>query len=300
MLLRLTIIVYFCVIAQTFAQLKVELGETFSDKHKRNEPAIVYFNFQNNDTTSDTFVADMALGLTFEDVIWNGLSLSFVSEWHRNTQIKNKRHVQQLGLNLKKPFDFQNSSHFTLELNANGKYSHDLRATEGAGETGIYSAYINPYWSGVLPNNFLNYLRPGAIMPDTTTKASYIIQYEYLFGGGLEYIKHDDLLIGNVNAQLILYPASKALARLLNQTEFIKIQANITERTNHTNNDSLELSGFFFSYQIGVQYKLPDKKGLIGLSLDYINGANPLIAQIEQNYHQVTIKTKLSLSSNNK
>ena len=292
---RLVTIIYFCSFIQTFAQVKVELVETFSDKHKKNEPAIVYFNFQDNDTTNDTFVADAALGLTFEDIICDGLSLSIVGEWHRNTQIKKKRHVQQLGVSLKKPFDFQNNSNFTLELNANGKYSHDLRASEGAGETGIYSAYINPYWSGNLPSGFLDYLRPGAIMPDASDRFANILQYEYLIGAGLEWLKHNELFIGNFNCQLIVYPASAAFQSVLNQTEFIKLQASVTERTKHTNADGLEVSGFLFILQLGIQYMLPNDHGSIGLSFDYVEGANPLVAQLEQKYHQVTFKTKLSL-----
>ena len=284
---------YFCFMFLYFDSLgqfqlsNLRVVETFDDKFRKNEPAKLLATFPKSDNVEDFYSVDVALGLTFLAFPKANMELNLVGEWHRNTQIGMDQHVQQLGINLSKGFGGTN---FTLDMDLNAKYSHDLTIEEGTGETGLYSVYFSPYDASATGS--LAFLVPYTIHKVFNGGIYYMHRINF----GAEWISQDDLVLFNLNGSLDVYPAGDFFMRKLNLSEpnFLQIRLGYTVREELNDSETSLTIGNLFSWNIGVNYRLGKGVSMFA-GFESIDGPDPLKGLEDQKFSRMTLKFKLGL-----
>ncbi len=275
--------------------LEFKLSDSFEDENKKAEPARFVATIPGGGNRTE-FLIDLAGSLEF--MRYKSLRVSTFGEWHRKTMIPIEQHVQQLGFGVRATLwnELGNcKSCFAVDVDIAGRYSHNLILSNGPSETGIYTAYVTPYWLNKWKRG--DFLRPTATNPEGTRPFAKVMQFSYVVFGGLEYMSGEQILMPNLTARAEIYPLSAIIQQLTGQYGNLVARFSYTLRENLTDEVTELDIGNLFTYGVRAQHKFSWQKSELtfGAGYDYSRGPDPIRALKTQAFGTFVIKVKLIL-----
>ncbi|WP_136073123.1 hypothetical protein [Candidatus Ulvibacter alkanivorans] len=284
------------------------VGKASDNSFTRTEPAILNVTFPGNDSIPNSYSID---GYLAYDMKFNPKwSLSLQAERHKNTLIEKEQDNFQFGITVKKLWEIGSNPPpvtlstgkkitypcFYLNSELNIKYSQDdKKNTKGLQVIGAFSFE--------LPNPRTNlkefeFLRPFQYFPGDTRKnggkASFypsdLIQIYHTHNIGVEHLEYENLTILNTSFGIKIFPFSGLLYREFEKYGIIELGYSFVGRTDILSSDSQLYVGPLRTYNAKINFWFDDdKKRVLSIGYEHINGGNPLKGLEKNKYGQIAM-----------